>query len=978
MLRFMLRIFCLYVFLLANGHQLVAQEKSKSVYFKQIEYKDGLPTNNIQEAISDQRSGLWFRSDKEVIFYNSNDFLIYHSKAEIFNITNEVVRSFYYQQDKLYVFGSKGVDVISCRSKKAELLFADTLGLDIRGGCVTKNGIVVFVSSKGGIYKLINKSPELIGEINYVYDCTLKVGLDGEVFVSNNAKELLVFSKDLFSYRKLLIPNGGLLAHHSLYEDGEYSILVATQSNIFYYNEHTKNLVVMPDSLPRGSLYGITPKYFYVVNGFNKLQQIDRVNWQKTTMSIPLNTSASYYINHIIVDKNNLGVLSTNQGVILFQEPVSFVTVLPEVNNRPNQDRGTIRALIEREDGKILQFHYKGIDLYDPVKQKNESFLKSEVFSYAAEPAGNDILVGTDGIGLYRLNFATKKFSVTSLINDASQQESYHVTVVRKLNDSLYLVGSSFGKALQLYNNNTDQYQDVVLSNWRSRVLEMKMTDIVVDDFKRIWICTDEGLFLLNSRFEVEGHFDRKSIGEDVVNTVYCSSRNVIWIATASGLLKYDLLVKKIAVKYDFQSGLAGDRCVAILPDKFGTLWVPTFTGLSRIDTGTNKIWNFYIQDGFADNEYNFKAHLITKSGDIYLGGLNGYVKIRPEAPLKSINHSFPLQLDYAVHTSSYSRQIINLGERESITFHSRNDKISFDFSVPDYIYSEYTTYAYKVEGLHKDWILLNRQGKFELSGLPAGKYVLHVQAKDPHGRVLESSYKQELVVYEYWYESRFFKYTVGLLTFITLISIVLLRINSLKKISEIRTELANDIHDEVGSYLTTAVQRLQLLKIKAGSSFPEIESIEKNLRDGLQSFRNVLWSLNTANDKVENLIGRMNQMLDYIFEASGFTYLVFNQTSDLYFNASSHVKRSLLLVLKELATNALKHSNGDFFEVVLRSKGDYWYITIADNGTNQDTVITNNGLGLQSLKKRIAELGGELEFRKEGIGFYVTLKLKK
>ena len=114
------------------------------------------------------------------------------------------------------------------------------------------------------------------------------------------------------------------------------------------------------------------------------------------------------------------------------------------------------------------------------------------------------------------------------------------------------------------------------------------------------------------------------------------------------------------------------------------------------------------------------------------------------------------------------------------------------------------------------------------------------------------------------------------------------------------------------------------------------------------------------------------------MFKNSGFNYLVSNYSTDLYFKQSSNTKRNLLLIIKELATNTLKHSSGNFFEIVFRTRNGYWEIKIADNGINQNTIIDKSGLGLQSLKKRIEEIGGELELRKEEIGFFITIKFKK
>ena len=969
MLRFMARIFCLYFFLFFYQCPLVAQEKLKPVYFKHIEYKDGLPSNNILEAISDERNGLWFRSDKEVIFYNSNDFLIFSSNSNLFKISNPLISCFFYQDDKIYVFGPKGIDLINCKTKKAEVLLSDTLTLDIRGGCVTKDGDIVFVSSKGGVYRWKKNVLKLIGKLNFIYDCCIKVNSDGDVFVSNNATELLFFPKGFMSYKQLSIPNDELLLYNSLYADDHYGLLVVTQRNIYSFDKGSDKFSLTKDSLPSGRLLGITAKYLYVVSGFNNLQQIDRISREKKTISIPLNNPIfRYYINNVIICNNSLGVLCTNQGVIFFQQPVSFVKILPEVKNRKINDIGTRRALVELDGNKILQVHYKGFDLYDPKWGINKSFLNNELLGYAAERSGDDVWLGMDGIGLYRLNLKTKRATSTAIKYDTLQQRALHVTAVKKINDSSLLIGLTTGKTLVVYNPKSNTAKSLDFAKYLKKPFDKKVTDIQIDQYKRIWICSDTGVLLLNNKLQLVAHYDRKIISENIVNNIYCPARDIIWLATANGLIKFDLKNTKVIEKYNVDNGLAGNRCIAILPDKFGTLWIPTYTGLSRFDPSLKKIWNYYMQDGFADNEYNFKSHLVTKSGDIYLGGLNGYVHITPDNPVNVKNYNYSLIVDYVIKKTAEGSKLLDLNMTKSVKIHARNDKLSVSFSVPDYIYSEYTTYGYLLEGLHKDWTLLNRQGKIELSALAPGKYSLLIQAKDPHGRIIFNSLALKLVVYEYWYESKLFYFFSGSFLLFAILGFIYIKFNSLKKISKIRADLSRDIHDEVGSFLTAAIQKLQILKLKPGSSRSEIESVEQNLRDGIQSFRNILWSLNDENEKIENLIGRINQLLEYVFKNSGFNYLVSNYSTDLYFKQSSNTKRNLLLIIKELATNTLKHSSGNFFEIVFRTRNGYWEIKIADNGINQNTIIDKSGL-----KKSVVNWN----FEKKKLAFLLQLNLK-
>jgi len=88
--------------------------------------------------------------------------------------------------------------------------------------------------------------------------------------------------------------------------------------------------------------------------------------------------------------------------------------------------------------------------------------------------------------------------------------------------------------------------------------------------------------------------------------------------------------------------------------------------------------------------------------------------------------------------------------------------------------------------------------------------------------------------------------------------------------------------------------------------------------------------------------------------------------------------KRNLLLIAKEAVNNSVKYSNADAMEITFFREGEFFYISITDNGKGFDTETVNEGYGMRSMHARAEKLKAELNVRGgEGSGTSVTVKIK-
>lgn len=197
------------------------------------------------------------------------------------------------------------------------------------------------------------------------------------------------------------------------------------------------------------------------------------------------------------------------------------------------------------------------------------------------------------------------------------------------------------------------------------------------------------------------------------------------------------------------------------------------------------------------------------------------------------------------------------------------------------------------------------------------------------------------------------------------------------RRITEnVRQSLSDDIHDEIGSILTKTAMTAEILKNRTGGQYPELQQIENNLREAVQSMRNVLWTLDGSQNRTSDLVNRIRQTVDFVFSNTDFNCIVTDRSARLKFNRSFEVKRNIIFVVRELANNCLKYSNGNQFEVVIRYRGGKWKLDIADNGHNMDheKPLQLKGKGLKTIQRRMQAIGGEVEFKRTAEGFFTAL----
>lgn len=960
---------------LLNQISVKAQSVKEIKSFRFLEYKDGLPEIDIKETIVDNQNGYWFRTTKNLVYYNGHEFISYNADNLIFNLCNRHINDISIHNNKIYVFGDEGVDEIDCESKQSNPLYIGENTSKIMGGILTRSGKLIVGSQNGSISKIENNQLKPLAKIDFYSGLEFHETESGHLLVSNANRTIIVFSKYLKKLRTIQFDPSRVLSG-GIHEYPGLGTIVVAYRDAYLYLPHSASLKLISFPVSFRRLYYHNDKNDYVVSKFNVINQI-AVKTKKNTL-IKLKLDNNYFVNHFTVDKNKTIILSTNQGLILFKEPVGFVSYIDDEINKSDLKSTTRRAILETEDGKILQLNYKQINLYDPQSDKNTVIAENNIDSYSGLIQGENVWIGIDGAGLAKFNLITLKIKPTVSYANYLKGHTSNVTSVVKYSDSKLMIGevSNAISSLQLYDIHSDVFSPFVIKGLKNKYLNKRVSAILSTGKNEKWICSDEGLFLINANDSLIFYLDKKDIGTDSVNYVY-QDKDDLWIATHIGLVKFDLLSKRKINHFNVNNGLAGNRCLAIIPDQFSTFWIPTYTGLARFNKLSNQIINYNVTDGFLDEEYNYSSYLKSKTGDLYFGGLNGYVKITPEPFEQNNTPKADLKLDYILKQRNANLRLATFLGNENIRIHKTNERLEISFSVRKPVSSEFARYYYRIVGLQNEWIALNRQNKLHLAFLPPGKYTVEIKANFLNNNFEESIFKLPLEIYVYWFETKAFYFFLAAFIVLLITYFIYYRYQNKLEQSKIKADLARDIHDEIGTQLTKSILRIEILRYKEFQLADDFKKIEFGLREVIQSFRNMLWSINSDNTKTEDFVNRVKSMLDDIFEGTSFEVIVTNLASDIFFKTNIQIKRNLLLIIKEAANNALKHSNGNLFEFVIHKDGQSWNFLMADNGVNDVAYqIVNDEIKLKSIENRVKSINGILTVQKESNGFFIKINL--
>jgi two-component system sensor histidine kinase UhpB len=185
-----------------------------------------------------------------------------------------------------------------------------------------------------------------------------------------------------------------------------------------------------------------------------------------------------------------------------------------------------------------------------------------------------------------------------------------------------------------------------------------------------------------------------------------------------------------------------------------------------------------------------------------------------------------------------------------------------------------------------------------------------------------------------------------------------------------VRNNIAKDLHDEIGSTLTSikilsevSKNNLEKDHQKASSLLNKITEQSSQMQQGMSD---IIWAIKPDNDRLENMLVRMREYASHTLESKDITAVFLVDEKVLSQSLDMEQRRDFFLIFKEAINNAAKYSQATRVDIRISRAGDRLLLKIADDGVGFLAGRQTSSNGLKNMKARAEAMHGTLEIRSE------------
>jgi len=238
------------------------------------------------------------------------------------------------------------------------------------------------------------------------------------------------------------------------------------------------------------------------------------------------------------------------------------------------------------------------------------------------------------------------------------------------------------------------------------------------------------------------------------------------------------------------------------------------------------------------------------------------------------------------------------------------------------------------------------------------------------------------------WWGTWWFRSLLAFTIAISIYSLYRYRLRQAVNLMLLRNRIATDLHDEIGSTLSSISLYSEAAKrmLDGNESAKKVlTKINSNTSDMMEAMSDIVWAINTRNDKLDNLVNRMRSFAVQVSEAKNFELHLATNENLPDMPLDMYERKNLYLIFKEAINNAAKYAACKNVWIEFTNKSHVLEMKIKDDGKgfnlSHATMFPEKqggGNGLFNMKKRAEDLKGELHIASEpGIGTEILLRIK-
>ncbi|HJQ23065.1 MAG TPA: two-component regulator propeller domain-containing protein [Blastocatellia bacterium] len=449
-----------------------------------------------------------------------------------------------------------------------------------------------------------------------------------------------------------------------------------------------------------------------------------------------------------------------------------------------------------------------------------------------------------------------------------------------------------------------------------------------------------------------------------LVRALYLDHAGRLWIATSEGgvaRLDDPAAAHPSFAVYSTKDGLASNQATAITEDGWGRIYISTGRGLDRLDPASGHIQHYTTADGLANNFVNvaFRA----RDGELWFGTLLGLSRFMPQAERPTLP---PTMLISGLRIAGVAYPVSELGATDlrGPQLQTSAGQLQIDFVGISLAPGAGLRYQYKLEGADQDWSAPTDERTVNYANLPPGEYRFLVRAVSAGGLMSPSpaaiSFRILPPIWRRWW----FIALAAAAIAATIYAVDRYRIARLLEMERMRTRIATDLHDDIGSSLSQISVLSEVIRRQVGDHEVVAEPlslIATLSRDLVDAMNDIVWAINPRRDRLADLSHRMRRFASDVFTARdiAFTFNAPDQQHDT--RLDTDVRREVFLVFKETINNVARHAGCTEAAIDFRMDGHWLELSVRDNGKGFDPERIDDGNGLVSMRQRARKIGGAL-----------------
>ena len=631
-------------------------------------------------------------------------------------------------------------------------------------------------------------------------------------------------------------------------------------------------------------------------------------------------------------------------------------------------------------NGEYLLGNHGGKKLYDPVSNRAYNLDEAQFHrttNFNSDASGNIWCYKANGLLAFRINnnaiansrFFEIPFTFKSL-NDVKLDRNGRALIATSAGVVIFDTASH---KFNLLNNSTPQPSQLSISHCLC---------VCADHTGCSWVGTIRGLNKIEKDgFTVVQYNKNKKIGRQIkdcwINDIKEDSHGILWFATNEhGIGRLDPTKDSLSF-ISVAQGLPTCKIESLCIDEQGKLWALTFSGnILIVDTKTlnNKICT--QEEGFPNPDNVKSIHYSQYSKSVYVLTNNSIIEISGRIQNPNYILPPPIITGFSIFDNEKA-----LGRDKKLTLNYTENFINIKFACLQYHNNGQIKYAYKLDGVDKDWVFCNFRRHAPYTNLEPGTYTFYVKAQSPDGDWNTTPTQFVFTIAPPFWETWWFyllETAFGVCVLIWIIRLYLQRklskqkaeFEKLKAVTDERSRIALDIHDDLGAGLTSIRLLGEIANLKTPNDNLAKNEIEKIIRSAehlSDNLKEIIWTMNSNFDRLDDFIIYIRNYAVAFFDDTtiAFSFLPTASIPDVLL--PGELRRNLLLCIKEALNNIVKHSRASLASLSLEISGNNVIVTIKDNGVGIDfDKLQKFGNGLNTMKKRLEKHQGSMKIKTE------------